>query len=81
VLHQVGVSFDLYCDARKHKIKIESFKVLEVTNPVQKKPHEMTFSRSNVEEVPAFVQSAAVFKTASTQSPKNAVHIRYTLTW
>jgi len=20
-LHQVGVSFDLYCDARKHKIK------------------------------------------------------------
>ena len=21
VLHQVGVSFDLYCDARKHKIK------------------------------------------------------------
>jgi len=22
VLHQVGVSFDLYCDARKHKIKI-----------------------------------------------------------
>ena len=23
VLHQVGVSFDLYYDARKHKIKIE----------------------------------------------------------
>jgi len=22
VLHQVGVSFDLYCDARKHIIKI-----------------------------------------------------------
>ena len=22
VLHQVGVSFDLYCDARKHKIRI-----------------------------------------------------------
>ena len=24
VLHQVGVSFDLYYDARKHKIKIRS---------------------------------------------------------
>jgi len=24
VLHQVGVSFDLYYDARKHKIKIQS---------------------------------------------------------
>jgi len=24
VLHQVGVSFDLYCDARKYKIKKES---------------------------------------------------------
>jgi len=23
VLHQVGVSFDLHCDARKHKIKIK----------------------------------------------------------
>ena len=22
MLHQVGVSFDLYCDARKHKIKV-----------------------------------------------------------
>ena len=22
MLHQVGVSFDLYCDARKHRIKI-----------------------------------------------------------
>jgi len=28
VLHQVGVSFDLYCDARKHKIKI---RILVVT--------------------------------------------------
>jgi hypothetical protein len=25
VLHQVGVSFDLYYDARKHKIKIEKY--------------------------------------------------------
>jgi hypothetical protein len=25
VLHQVGVSFDLYYDARKHKIKIQTF--------------------------------------------------------
>jgi hypothetical protein len=24
VLHQVGVSFDLYYDARKHKIKIQA---------------------------------------------------------
>jgi hypothetical protein len=27
VLHQVGVSFDLYYDARKHKIKIYSLSV------------------------------------------------------
>jgi len=26
VLHQVGVSFDLYCDARKHKIKKKNSK-------------------------------------------------------
>ena len=25
MLHQVGVSFDLYCDARKHKIKKKIF--------------------------------------------------------
>ena len=25
MLHQVGVSFDLYCDARKHKIKGKRF--------------------------------------------------------
>ena len=32
VLHQVGVSFDLYCDSRKHKIKIcqRTFKKLLV---------------------------------------------------
>ena len=31
VLHQVGVSFDLYYDARKHKIKIKIC-VFVVTN-------------------------------------------------
>ena len=28
MLHQVGVSFDLYYDARKHKIKIYRFIIL-----------------------------------------------------
>jgi len=31
VLHQVGVSFDLYYDARKHKIKILSTECMFVT--------------------------------------------------
>jgi len=29
VLHQVGVSFDLYCDARKHKLKLRRHNLLE----------------------------------------------------
>ena len=28
MLHQVGVSFDLYCDARKHKIKKKTDHIL-----------------------------------------------------
>ena len=33
MLHQVGVSFDLYCDARKHKIKtlLSTFTLLIAT--------------------------------------------------
>ena len=33
-MHQVGVSFDLYYDAWKHKIKIPLFIVLNMEGPI-----------------------------------------------
>jgi len=38
VLHQVGVSFDLYYDARKHKIKIRSVIVVASPTPTTTPP-------------------------------------------
>jgi hypothetical protein len=44
VLHQVGVSFDLYCDARKHKITILIFFFLEIRAERRQKSISVEFS-------------------------------------
>ena len=36
MLHQVGVSFDLYYDARKHKIKIK----IKITTHIETRTHD-----------------------------------------
>ena len=70
MLHQVGVSFDLYYDARKHKIKKKLSSVaprwtiinlISTTNSVNTLSMYMKLMRSKTEQVSVHVENTKAF--------------------